>query len=292
MEPSRNTPVTTKVDGSDAAIRLLLDTGRRLNVEAHDSPLHDGKPFLILLDADGKERIEYLNDRFEKPHRKGGTVHLSDEASFVELWKRHMDADRSLIYGCANPAKFVAVFDDHGGASKAAGWRDHRADYVLGYSNEWKEWTIHNRKPWENTTKFAEWLEANAPDIVEPSGAMMVEVALNFRVRQNAAYSKAERLQDGNVEFSYTNTVQGESTTQAGTIRVPEKFKVNIPVFEGIGAAKYDMEAYLRHRLNGSQLAIWYDLIRPHKVVEQAFKDVRDRIEAEAKTKVLFGSPE
>ena len=79
----------------------------------------------------------------------------------------------------------------------------------------------------------------------------------------------AVRLQDGNVRLDYTADVSG-STGRSGEIVVPEMIKIGIPVHDGLGAPKYAFDARFRYRLNGGALTIWYELVRPKKVVDAA----------------------
>lgn len=75
----------------------------------------------------------------------------------------------------------------------------------------------------------------------------------------------------------------------AGTL-MPEQIVLSIPVFENEAPA--ELHARLRYRVKDGQLAIWYELIRPHKVLEAAFRTTWKRIEDEAQAVILLGSPE
>lgn len=232
--------------------------------------------------------VTFLEQRFEHPARKKGTVKLSDEASFLEYWGRQKSVT-SAIYGSLDPAQFLAVFDDYGQSPE---YREQRALYKLEHSREYQSWKGRDRQPFDSNDKFALWIEDQLPDFIYPTGAAMMEIALNMRVHQNAAFSNAVRLQDGNTEFAFTNQVEASSQVNNGKIQIPESFKLKIPVWAGLEAKPYEFEARFRYRLQSGKLHIWYELIRPHKVVEQAFSDMLKSIEAEAKTKVIFGTPE
>jgi uncharacterized protein YfdQ (DUF2303 family) len=270
-------------------IETALEAGKELTPRVVENPITDGVPFVILRDDKGKETAQFLRERFDEPARKIAGVKLNDAQSFIDYWKRHADKD-STIYGVMQPAQFLAVFDDHG--KDTAAYREHRAIYRLGMAPEWDTWTAQNGKPFDGNEKLAIWLENQVPDIVSPDGAKMLEIALNFRINSNAAFGNNVRLQDGRAEFTYTNQVEASSTAASGKVTIPESFSIVIPVFAGLNAQKYTMEARFRYRLGGSRLSLWYELVRPHKIVETAFKDVLEIIEKEAATKVLFGWPE
>lgn len=275
------------MEAENNIVESALAAGRA-GITANKSPLDDGVPYIVLRDEKGAERIEFLTERFATPPRKTGIVKLHDEASFQDYWARQ-HTEESAIYGSTSPGQFVAIMDDHGAKP---GFREHRAVYALKHSKEWLEWTGRHNQKFDGTVAFAEWLENHIPDIINPEGARMLEIALNLRITQNAAYSKAVRLADGNTEFAYTNAVEGATSIQGGQVRIPDQFVIAIPVFEGIGAERYQVEARFRYRLNGSSLSLWYELVRPHKVIELAFSDILTMMEEVCKTKVLFGTPD
>lgn len=270
-------------------IDSALDAGSKLAPKVLVNPITDGIPLVVLRDADGRERIEYIREHFDAPRRKKGTVKLHDAESLFNYWTIHA-TDASSIYGNIEPAKFTAIFDDH--KKSAPDYRQHRAEFALNHSREFQIWSGKNRKEFESNDSFALWLEDQLPDIVNPTGAEMLEIALNFRVNTNAQYAKATRLQDGHVELLYNNNVEGSSSVNAQKVRIPEQFEISIPIYAGINAKAYNLSARLRYKLSGSKLSLWYELIRPHKVVEQAFADLLTEIQTTCKRPVLFGSPE
>lgn len=269
-------------------IDTAIAAGKQIARKPHGNLIQDAKPFIILLNADGSERIEHLEQRFEAPARKVGLVSLHDEASFIEYWKAQKTA-ASRIYATLTPARFLAVFDDH---TDAPAYRGHRAEYVPVFSKEWTVWTNQSRQEFKGNDKFAMWLEDQLPDIVRPDGGRMLEIALNFRVNQNASFSNAVRLEDGNADLTFANNVDGSARVGSGKVKIPEEFDIEIPVFAGLGAPKYKFTARFRYRLSSGALSLWYELIRPHKVVEEAFQKSLDTIRKETKGVVLFGAPE
>lgn len=270
-------------------VETALQAGRDAVEKVHSSPISDGIPFIVLNDGAGKQRRELITERFARPARKTGTVKLNDESSFMEYWKLHQKP-YSNIFGCLDPSQFVAVFNDHDGDTP--GFGDHQALYKLLPSKEWLEWVSRDKKEFDGTVAFAEWLENHLPDMLSPPGAKMMEIALNLRITQNASYSKAVRLQDGDTQFTYTNTVDGSAgPANTGQVSIPDQFSIGIPVFQGLTAEQHVIQARFRYRLRGSTLALWYELVRPHKVMENAFEQILIRIEASAGKKVLFGSP-
>lgn len=274
--------MTDLKEHQDAA--ALLAAGAALG-EAKKNPLADGLPYALV--PQGYD-LHLLDQQLTRPHRKSGTVKLHDEASFVAYFQRHQ-AD-SVIYGSLRPAQFVAVFNDH--TTKEPGFRDHRAVFVCAHSDEWSAW--HGKHKQKMTQiEFALFVEDNLPDFESPAGAAMLEMAVNFRVAERVSFDKAVRLTDGHAEFTYYRLMEGSAGRgDAGKIKIPEQFTLRIPVFSGLEATTYPIQARLRYRLQEGQLSIWYELIRPQKVLEIAFKDIWQRIEQATGIKILYGSPE
>lgn len=265
-------------------------------------------------------KIEYI-ERPKYPPRRSGTVKLSDTASFLEYWRRQSEPI-SYIYGSMVPAQFLAVFDEHakgdsgvatrvtptttalgkdcqpierseGQSIGGPNWRDHRALYTLQHSDEWATWMARNGKPFEGNEAFAIWLEENLLDILSPDPATFMDIALNMRVRQGQVFGKRVNLKNGAINLEYHNTVDGSggSSPTGESLAIPEKFEISIPVFAGIDSPRYTVEARFRYRLNGGALSLRYDLVRPAKVVEEAFKVMLEEIEGATGIKVLWGTP-
>lgn len=235
-------------------------------------------------------------DRPALPFRRKGIVKLDDVNSFVDYFKRYENAPTTNIYGSLDPANFTAIFNDtlrnnDEVSTGAANWRDFGCSYTPKYSKEFNTWNSKNNNKFVGNEDFALWLEDNLVDVIEPSNGRLMDLALNFKVNSNASFSNPIRLQDGNTEFNFTNTVEGSSQiTGQGKVSIPEKIKILIPVFDGRDAPHYEFEARFRYRLGGTTLSIWYELIRPHKVVEEAFTDMVELIEKETAQTILYGS--
>ena len=273
------------------------ELGRKLavaQVEPKKAPgVLDAAPYVMLRNEKGEESVWSLEEmRLRPPHRKTGAVKLNDAESFILYYGVH--GNGAPVYATMKPAKFVAVLNEH--TKDAAGWRDHRADFTVKHSAEWDTWMNHNGSgaAFNSNDSFAVFLEDNAPDIVEPSPADMLAMALNFRVNESVAYSKAIRLQDGHTELVYDNLVSADGGNDLGNgrISIPETFCIKVPVFDGMTATQYEMHARFRFRLTSGKLSIWYELIRPHKVIEQAFRDLWKQIGEKTGAPILHGTPE
>lgn len=279
----------------EAEARLGYEAGQEVSKHRANpkvTSLPHAQPYIILKDAAGNERVEWLDKVFDVPTQQKGCVRLKDAESFIRYFNAYK-GDASAIYATMVPCKFVAVIDeDYTDGDALPNWREFRAEFTPDYSTEKETWWAANRKPFDSTEAFALFLEDNLPDIVEPEGATMLEIALNFRVNQDVRYSSAQRLSDGHIDLGYQNIVEAGATGPAGRIQIPEQFRIEVPIFAGVGAPKYGIDARFRYRLSSGNLKLWYELVRPHKVLETAFTDLWTKVGAETVRQILLGTPE
>lgn len=271
-----------------ADLQLLIDT-ITAGIKPQRNPDQDGAHFVVVPQGYHVEDLPLL----EEPPRPTSTVKLRDASSFITYWKDHA-GPASRIYATLTPAVFLAVLDDyHPTDSENSGnpppeaqgnHRQFRAEFKVPASREWETWTAANRKHMSQLG-FAEFLQDNLPDVVEPSGADLLEMSLNFEAAQSGNFVASHRLQDGshNLQWKADNNA-------SGSIKLPELIKLRIPVFEK--TEPVDVEARLRYRIKQDALAIWYELVRPHRVLDAAFRITWERIENDCSTTILHGTPE
>lgn len=216
------------------------------------------------------------------PRRLVQSVVFDDVASFVAYVNRFKQ-DSTTIFSAPKYGTYAAILDYHK-ASNAPAWCSHIAKLKLQTTEEWDAWRSKNREQMDQTD-FAEFLEEHCREIVEPPAATMLEIALNFEAKKDVEFRSCMRLENGQVSFVYSENVG--ASTRAGEVEVPSKFKIFLAVFKGQG--QQFIEARLRYRLKEAKLLLWYDMIRPDKLVEDAVGDVTRLISAETQIEPLTG---
>lgn len=271
-------------------MRALIEAVTGLG-KPHKNPDADGRHYAIVPEGWAVRDLAVV----ECPERVRTTVKLRDAASFIAYFNDHK-VTRSRVYASLEPAQFLAVFDDFSAATEAvtiggsesvtaqADWRGFRAEFTVPASREWKLWTGANRKHMGQLA-FAEFLQDNLPDVTEPAGADLLQLALNFEAAQTGHFIAAQRLQDGSHNLAWK-----ADNNSSGTVKLPEQIALSIPVFEN--EPPRQLTARLRYRVAEGKLAIWFELVRPHKVLEAAFLETWQRIRTEAGAVILLGSPE
>lgn len=243
----------------------------------------------VMVVPDGYE-VTDLEKHLDTPSRARGTATLLDAQSFIDYVKRNHDDDVETalgLYFTAEPPRFTAVFNDHSAA--LAGWRDFTAIYSAPLSREWKEWTARDgqAKPFTQED-FAFFIEKNLLDVTTPTSAEFLELAQHFQATKAVNFASGMRLGNGQNQLVYEETIAAKAG-EKGQLAIPETFQITIPVFEG--DAPYQITAKLRYRITEQKLRIWYDLERPHKVLEDAVQHLRTTIEAGTGLKAFNGSP-
>jgi len=252
------------------------------------------KPFAI-----DPERMLYavptgyeIDDRSKllpTPARKSGTTALHDVDSFVAQVKRHGSLAECVVYVDADYAaqrvNAVAVFNDHG--EDGAGWRDHRATFTPRFTEEWKRWAAQTGKAMKQS-EFGFFLEANLADIATPAGGDILAFVLTLQETRKVKYGSAVNLTNGMVQLEFTE--EGDSATK-GRLEVFREFTLGIRPFAGSEA--YSLKALLRYRIdrNSGEIAFWFDLQRPDRVLEDACRATVEQIRSQAGVPLLFGTP-
>ncbi len=244
----------------------------------------DSAPFLVI---PKNHTIESLEHTLAAPLRVRATVSINDAESFIAYINKHKTQATSLYGVMGDKPNFLAVIDDH--VPDHPAWRNHKATYGCPLSPEWLIWTSKDNNAKAKThVDFARFIEDNLLDIIEPSAAEVLAVSRTLEAKKSVQFASGVRLDNGDVQFTFNEETKG--TAGKGTIEIPERFGIAIPVFEG--GDKYRIDARLRYRINdGGQLAMWYELERPHKVIEHATKEVWKAIGDGTELPITNGNP-
>lgn len=239
-----------------------------------------GVPAFVL---PGGYSVALLEHTLAHPVRKKGQTSVHDVASFIAV-VNDQKSEATRIFGTIDPPTFTAVFNHH---AIEAGWGDHRAQYNAPLSHEWKSWNRADRQTMSQVF-MAAFIENNIEDIVEPAGAELLEICSTMDATKKVSFSSSLRLSDGYNQLSYEEDVQGSA--QKGKFKVPEQFVIGIPVFQG--GEKWRVDLRLRFRIaDGGNLSMWMEMLRPHKVIEQAVKELHGKVAAETGLSILNGTP-
>jgi uncharacterized protein YfdQ (DUF2303 family) len=238
------------------------DVPERFTDPGDDTVRHLFVPQGHVLQTLDPERYAY------RPRRASGLIDVHDAASFVNAVEHRQGTDRVVVYGDVKNRGLCAVLNDDQ-ADGTAGWRDHRVVLRLEATPEWQMW--QKGQGLVSQAKFAEHIQDGEPEIVEPTAAVMLEIAETFSAKSDVTFKSGVRNQSGQRTFVYdeqTTTGAGK----AGTIDVPETFVVGVAPF--VGSPKYRVKARLVYRITRGDFLIGYQLVRSDDVLRDAFQQV------------------
>jgi uncharacterized protein YfdQ (DUF2303 family) len=260
------------------AISTAVELGQRL---AAPNKV-DGVPFVIV---PCEHEVKYLDEYMEFPHRKKARVSMVDPGSFVSYFNSFRD-ESSLVFADLKSETITGIIDYHHASSeRTARWRDHVVSFKPMRTPEWDTWIAKNGQKFSQVG-FAEFIENNLPDIVEPPGAAMLEVARDLQAKTDVQFASAISLANGQKQFTYQETTAG--TVGKGKMDVPESFTIRLRIYQG--GDTVSVTARLRFRIQEGKLTFWYDLLRPQKFQEDAFNSFVREIVKGTSTEVLIGS--
>ncbi|MHB8727627.1 MAG: DUF2303 family protein [Sulfuricaulis sp.] len=240
----------------------------------------DSNEFVVVPDGCQVKDLEFLKNR---PRHIRQLVKVEDEESFCNYFKT-FSGQGSRIFASEKEQFFKAVMDYH--TKGSASWGSHVLVYTCQKSKEWNVWLSKSGTIMKQQ-QFAEFIEDNLPDIREPVAAKMLEIAKSLEAKKSVKFASSVRLDNGAVEFLYEENIAG--TAKKGKLEVPDHFKIGIPVF--VKSKAYEVKARFRYRIaDGGELSMWYDLHRPHKIEQDAFKQVLEEITKGTGSSVLMGS--
>lgn len=220
------------------------------------------------------------------PNRKSGTVQLKDLPSLLIYCEDQEDSFYGYLYADPDKRLVTAVFNDHR-AANVPGWRDHRAEFQAEYTPEFKKWLGSNNKQMTQT-EFAEFIEDNFADITEPAAQALLEMATTIQAKTDINFSSSKRLQNGQVQLQYTETIDARAGAN-GALEIPKEFMLGLRIFKN--GEGYRLKARLKYRLHGGTVKFWYELDRPERAVEDAFGGYVETLREKSAYQVLLGSP-
>ena len=165
-------------------------------------PTNEGVYAVVPKDYEIQDLEQYL----PKPLRVRQHVTLNDTDSFIEYVKAYAKQPTTRLFFANEGEAFEAVIDYHESADAPA-WCEHKATFKPVRSVEFTTWMERNRKQFTQVD-FARFLEENLPDVVEPEGAVLLEVALTMEAKKEVTFSSGVRLANGQIQFQYDEEVR------------------------------------------------------------------------------------
>lgn len=237
--------------------------------------------------------LSILHHIMPAPQRQSGNINADDVDSFIALIKRYGSPERSAVYVRVDETSLsaVAVLNEHG-SDGLAGWRDYRAVFLPKKSTEWEKWIGSSGSKF-NQISFAHFMESNAKDIVSaerlPSAGDVLAFVSRLEDTRKVKYGSSVNLQNGMVQIEF---IEAEESGTKGKLELFKEFAIGIRPFQH-GQA-YQVRAWLRYSIdrNSGAITFWYELQQTHLVIEDASKDIVEKIKIGIDIPVYFGVPD
>jgi uncharacterized protein YfdQ (DUF2303 family) len=241
---------------------------------------------------DGTIEIVDGDPELTAPERKTGIARVYDADSFGAYFTKHAQDEQSDIYGDPYGPAIVGVLNGHGRSEPDAlaqinGFGDHRVELIFRQTPAWKRWSSLDGQL-SNQVTFAQHLEDSLPDVVEPEGASMLELAQSFQAHTKVQFESGKDLGSGQRQLVYREEIAASAGAK-GDITIPKEFVIGIAPYEGCGL--YRVTARLRYRISDGTLTIGYKLDRPEDVLRVAFDEVLQRVQQASDRIALLGQP-
>lgn len=284
-ESEQSNYLTTAVAATENAVLADLAAAAAA-VEVRDLEV-DAVPDLLAISLPVNRKYVVMDmEAYQRyPRRKVACVDVEDPESFTAYVIAHKTAATTL-WAKRQAGTVIAVLDDHeGGVDGPPGWGRHRAMLRMTVTEDWAHWSRLDGKFVEQA-RFAEHLDDGSAAIADPPAADMIALAQTFSAKRAVTFLSAARLQSGDVGLTYEETTTAKAG-QKGLIEIPETLTLRLAPWEG--CPEYEVAARFRYRINDGTLSLGYRMVRPDRVLRDAFGAVLAQIRADTELVPYLG---
>lgn len=228
--------------------------------------------------------LQDIDDRTrERPRFLSQVVETHSAESFINYFNRFANKDSSAIFIDRITTRFTGIIDYHNSSDEPARTL-HRVIYNAPKTDAANKWLGNNNEKMSQED-FALFIEDSQREILEPNAAEMLEIAASLKSTKNVDFKSGIRLDNGQVQFQYTETLNGQAGVN-GQLSIPEKIKLALTIYKG--GAPYEMEARFRYRITPTGLCMWYTLISPELYINDAIDDIEKVVTEKSVTTNIY----
>ena len=223
-------------------------------------------------------------EKLEFPRFLTAAPRFQDSGAFIAYVNAFKMTATRIFY--VQAGKFLAVIDYHDSTAHGVAMHgDHLAYLDLTRSPEWITWANNSEKAM-NQQEFAEFVEDNARDILQPSPMLMLEIATGLQATVGATFRSAINQANGTVQLSWDEQVEG---TVKGTGKaIPAQFQIGVRPF--MGTERYPVDCRLRYRVAGGSLKLHYKALHLDPITEAAMEGIVAKVRDETGIAPALGS--
>lgn len=258
----------------------VVDAAGLVSAIKHAGP--DGIPFIVVPKGSETKSLEpfLLN-----PAMKRGVLNFETRESFTRyVNEQKVPATRIFM----KEQCFTAVLDFHDSTviGPDAGWMNHKAHFSLKPTPAWTLWRDRNKKV-VSQKDFAEFLEENYPDVIEPAGAELLDIASTLQAHTQVRFKRGLRLDNTTEQLQYEETVDAKGGV-GGDMEVPRAIKLSLVMF--YGEPKTEIVARLKYQIANGVLTFWFEMVRVQDILDAVVQSTAAKIIEETKLVPFNGS--
>lgn len=250
----------------------------------------DGRKFAALPSTGDTWKLEQItlpnNANVLQPKTVVQHVRMQTTDSLIDYINRFKNPD-TVVFADIDANVIEAVIDYHGplaGLIPTPHRGDHRASLALRHSIEWHTWNKASGVLMSHTA-FATFLEENSDDVVQPSGADLLELCRDLQVIQNVKFGSSVRMGD----LTEINYQRESDAASKGSIALPAVIMLSIPVY--FDEAKVVMHAFMRRKIEDGALRLGIQLSRAENVRQAEFQRIVDYVQQSVEVTTVYGTP-
>lgn len=278
--------------------QVIADLARQAQAVQEIRPGGGSRAWLAYATTGGAMGLKEITDPHEEePGRVKGTITLSDAGSLIDYGNRY-GTETGALFAAHKSHRITAVLDYFGQSTETTTdepgapvdrlppvpkFCEHFATLTLELSEEWNLWGAIDGKMM-GQLEFARFLEENAIDVAEPSGADLIEICRDFHAVRAQNFRSIVRTQSGVERIEYT-----DENKPVSAVEIPSSFTLKIPVY--FGEEPVELKAALRWHNAGETLALGIKLIRKENLRQSEFKRISAEVAKETGYPLFMGNP-
>lgn len=245
----------------------------------------NAKAYAVLPTGYELEEVQAADDEEleARPYHRTGTRTARDVESFVSLFDKHASNDAE-VYADETTSTITAVLDGGAPQDRAAGgtpdasWLDNRVELVLQKDPDWEAWAKIDGQLLPQAT-FAEFLEQQAHNVIDPLYADLLEIAQSIEVSVGTRFKAVNRTSTGERTLVVDEEHQASAGGRGGDLTIPTELKVALRPWTD--AEQFEVRVLFRYRLTPQGLALGVRLVRAEQLHREAWQSIAGRVQVE-----------
>jgi uncharacterized protein YfdQ (DUF2303 family) len=270
-------------------IKKLVENAHRNQFAVTSLP--DGRTFVALPNGEFSFAFQDISIPnavdVKMPKNVHQQVSLATSGSLIEYAEIFKNAD-SVLFANIEANVISCAIDYHAPAGTPdtepciARLGVHTATLTLPFSKEWQTWTQSNERLMEHVA-FATFLEENALDVFDPTGADLLELCRDLQIRSDSNFTASVRMGD-KVSFSYK---KDDNAVTKDDLELPVEFTLAIPVY--FNEPPVQVRCLMRRKITDGDLFLGYKMVRAENTRQAEFQRIASRIGFDTKLTVFYG---